>query len=187
MTALSTLWLPILLSAVVVFVLSSIVHMALPFWHRNDYGKLPNEDQFRTVVRPLAIPPGDYLVPCPGAGNPMKDPDHLAKVKEGPVMMMTVMPTGRIGMGKSLILWFVYLLVVGVFAAYVTGHVFGPGAPSLGVFRFVGVTAFLAYAAALWQQVIWFGRSWTATLRSTIDGLVYALFTAGMIGWLWPK
>lgn len=187
MTPLGSLWLPILLSAVVVFVLSSIVHMAIPFWHRDDYGKLPNEDQFRAVVRPLAVPPGDYLVPAPGAGNPMKDPDHIAKMKEGPVMMMTVIPNGMPGMGKSLGLWFVYLLVVGLFAAYVTGHALAPGASYLQVFRFVGATAFLAYAAALWQRTIWFGYSWTATLRSTIDGLIYALFTAGVFGWLWPK
>ncbi len=187
MTPLGSLWLPILLSAVVVFVLSSFLHMALPFWHRNDYTKVPNEDQFRAAVRPLAVPPGDYLVPAPGEGNPMKDPDHIAKMKEGPVLMMTVMPNGMPSMGKSLGFWFVYLLVVGVFAGYVAGHVFGPGAPYLGVFRFVGVTAFLAYAGALWQRTIWFGYSWTATLRSTIDGLIYGLFTAGVFGWLWPK
>ncbi|MFL5609195.1 MAG: hypothetical protein ACJ78G_00640, partial [Gemmatimonadaceae bacterium] len=58
------LWLPILLSAIFVFIVSSIIHMASP-WHKNDYPKLANEDQFRNALRPLAIPPGDYMVPRP--------------------------------------------------------------------------------------------------------------------------
>jgi hypothetical protein len=33
---------------------------------------------------------------------------------------------------------------------------------------------------------IWYHRSWGTTLRYTVDGLVYALLTAGIFGWLWP-
>ena len=62
MTGLTALWLPIVLSAVFVFVLSSIIHMVLP-WHKNDYPKLPNEDAFRAAVGPMNIPPGEYMVP----------------------------------------------------------------------------------------------------------------------------
>ncbi|HEX7420299.1 MAG TPA: hypothetical protein VF505_10460 [Thermoanaerobaculia bacterium] len=36
MTALTALWLPILLSALFVFIVSSIIHMA-PLWHKNDF------------------------------------------------------------------------------------------------------------------------------------------------------
>ena len=42
MTALSQLWLPILISAVAVFVVSSVIHMALP-WHRSDFPKMADE------------------------------------------------------------------------------------------------------------------------------------------------
>ena len=66
MTSLSALAIPILLSAVLVFVASSIIHMLLP-WHHNDYPKLPNEDGVRDALRPLAIPPGDYMVPRPSS------------------------------------------------------------------------------------------------------------------------
>ena len=55
------------------------------------------------------------------------------------------------------------------------------------MFRFVGVTAFLAYAAALWPMSIWYRRSWLTTFKGTVDGLVYALLTAGTFGWLWPR
>ncbi|MCH7490780.1 MAG: hypothetical protein IID05_08795, partial [Gemmatimonadetes bacterium] len=49
-----------------------------------------------------------------------------------------------------------------------------------------GTVAFAGYGLALLQGSIWFGRKWGATLRSVFDGLVYALVTAGMFGWLWP-
>jgi hypothetical protein len=78
-------------------------------------------------------------------------------------------------------------LVVNVFAAYVTGRALGPGAEYLEVFRFVGATTFAGYALALWQNSIWYSKAWGTTLRSTVDGLVYALLSAGVFGWLWPR
>jgi len=185
-TTLPSLIVPILLSSVIVWVASSIIHMALP-WHKGDYPKVPDEPRFRSAVGPLAIPPGEYMVPHCDSMAEMKSPEFKAKVTEGPVMMMTVMPNGIMGMGKSLTLWFVYLLITGVFAAYIAGHALPPGSPYLEVFRFVGASAFLAYAFALWQGVIWYHRSTRVALMSTLDGLIYALLTAGTFGWLWPK
>jgi hypothetical protein len=54
------------------------------------------------------------------------------------------------------------------------------------VFQFAGATAFFGFALALWQQTIWYSRSVVTTLKSTIDGLIYALVTAGVFAWLWP-
>jgi hypothetical protein len=100
MVSLTALWLPILLSAVVVFVVSSIVHMALP-WHKNDYLKIPNEDAVRAALRPLNIPPGSYLVPRPTDQKEMGSPEFLEKMKTGPVLMVQVMPNGMTPMAKS--------------------------------------------------------------------------------------
>ncbi len=186
MTGLSSLWLPILLSAVLVFFASSLIHMVLP-WHRSDYPRMPDEDAFRDAVRPLAIPPGDYLVPRASGPAEMKDPAFQAKVSEGPVVLMTVMPSGAFSMGRNLAMWFVYSLVVSLFAAYVTGRALPPGAPYMEVFRFAATTAFLGYALALWQMSIWYRRAWNHTIKATIDGLIYGLLTAGVFGWLWPK
>ena len=186
MTALRLLWEPILLSAVIVFVASSIIHMFLP-WHRSDYAKVPEEDKFRDAVRPLAIPPGDYMVPRPADMKDMGSPEFKEKMKQGPVVIMTVIPNGIWGMGKSLVLWFLYSVVVNVFAAYVAGRALPVGAPYLRAFRFVGTTAFIGYSFALWQFWIWYHRSLQTTIKSTIDGLVYALLTAGTFGWLWPR
>ena len=189
MVPLTDLWLPIALAAVIVFVASSILHMALP-WHRGDYRRLPAEDETMAALRKFSIPPGDYLVPCAGSPKEMTAPAFMEKMKKGPVMFATVMPSvpsGRPTMGAQLAWWFVYCLVVGVFAAYIAGRALGPGAHYLAVFRFAGATAFIGYSLALWQNTIWYKRNWVTTLKSNVDGLLYGLLTAGTFGWLWPR
>jgi hypothetical protein len=186
MTGLTLLWLPILLSAVIVFVVSSILHTVLP-WHKSDYPKMPNEDKVMDALRPLAIPPGDYMVPRPSTRADMRSQEFLDKMKKGPVMVVTVMPGGPISMGRNLFQWFVYCVVVGLFAGYVAGRALPIGAHYLQVFRFVGTAAFMGYALALWQMSIWYRRSWLTTIKGTIDGLIYALLSAGTFGWLWPR
>jgi hypothetical protein len=186
MTGLHVLWLPILLSSVIVFVVSSLIHMVLP-WHKSDYPKMPNEDKAMEALRPLAIPPGDYMVPRPSSREEMRSPDFLEKLNKGPVMVLTVMPNGPWSMGRNLILWFFYLVVVSLFSAYVAGRALPAGATFLHVFRFAGTAAFLGYSLALWQMWIWYRRSWSITLKATVDGLMYALLTAATFGWLWPR
>lgn len=186
MVPMMSLWAPILLSAVIVFVASSIIHMVLPY-HRTDVGKMPAEDDVMDALRKIGIPPGDYLLPCAGSPKQRKDPDFIDKMKKGPVAFLTVMESGPPSMGKSLALWFLYCIAVGVFAAYVAGRALEPGAQYLAVFRFAGSTAFVGYALALWQNSIWYKRAWSTTFKSTFDGLVYALLTAGTFGWLWPS
>jgi len=186
MVALSMLWLPILLSAVIVFVASSIIHMALP-WHKNDYLAVPDQDKVMDALRPFGIPPGDYMLPRCSNMEEMKTPEFLEKLNKGPVAIMTVLPNGQWTMGKNLVLWFVYSVVVSFFAAYITSHALPPGAHYLRVFQLVGATAFIGYALALWQMSIWYRRAWSTTLKATVDGLIYALLTAGVFGWQWPN
>lgn len=185
MVFLMSLWAPILISAVIVFVASSVIHMVLPY-HRSDYGKLASEDAVMDTLRKFGIAPGDYMIPCAGSPEVMKSPEFKEKVKRGPVALLTVMP-GGFAMGKRLAQWFVYLIGVGILAGYVAGRALGPHAPYLSVFRFVGTVAFTSYGLALWQNSIWYSRSWSTTLKSNFDALIYALLTAGTFGWLWPK
>ncbi len=64
MVTLQMLWLPILISALFVFVVSSLIHMFLP-WHKKDYRKVPDEDKVMDALRPLNIPQGDvYGAAC---------------------------------------------------------------------------------------------------------------------------
>src|SRR5437764_11724080 len=129
MTGLLALWLPILVSAVLVFVVSSVIHMASP-WHKSDYPKLASEDRVMDTLRPLAIPPGDYMMPRPESSEQMRSPAFVEKFKKGPVMMFTVMPGGSMAMGKNLVQWFLFSVVVGIFAAFVAGSALPPGASS---------------------------------------------------------
>ena len=186
MTMLFALWLPILVSSVIVFAVSSVIHMFLP-WHKGEYPKVPNEDRAIAALRPLAIPPGDYMLPRASSGQEMRAPEFAEKMKQGPVMILTVLPNGPPSMTQSLVLWFCNCVVVGILAAYVAGRALPAGAAYLNVFRFVGTTAFIAHAAALWPMSIWYHRAWSTTIKATVDGLIYGLLTAGTFGWLWPR
>ncbi|HSG81041.1 MAG TPA: hypothetical protein VLC48_02230 [Gemmatimonadota bacterium] len=181
-----SLWLPILLSAIVVFVASSGIHMFLTY-HRNDVKKVPDEAGVMDALRNFDIPPGDYMMPRAATSQEMKDPTYIEKLNKGPVVIFTVMPSGPPAMVKSLVQWFVYCVVVSTFAAYIAGRALGPDVHYLAVFRFAGATAFIGYTLALWQDVIWWKRNWISCLKSTFDGLVYGLLTAGVFGWLWPS
>jgi hypothetical protein len=155
-------------------------------YHRKDYDRLPAEEEILAALRNAGVPPGDYLFPWAGSAAAMKDPAYVEKRKKGPGGLLTVMKDGMPSMAPYLAKWFVYCLVVGVFAAYIAGRALAPGASYLAVFRFAGCTAFIAYSLALWQNSIWYGRKWTTTLKSNVDGLIYGLLTAGVFGWLWP-
>jgi hypothetical protein len=186
MVPLTSLILPILLSAVIVFVASSIIHMLLPF-HKADIRRFPQEDDVLDALRRFNLPPGDYGAPMPASMSDMKSPTYVERRTRGPVAFMTILPGAPPSMGKSLTLWFVYSIVVGLFAAYIAGRALGPGVQYLQVFRFVGASSFMGYSLALAQHSIWYGRNWGTTVRSMVDGLVYALLTAGTFGWLWPR
>jgi hypothetical protein len=185
MVALSALWLPILLSAVIVFVASSILHMVLPY-HKSDYKKLPEEEKVLASLRPLGLSPGLYHFPhC--THKELKTPETQEKFKQGPVGFLTMYPNGPVNMGKFLGLWFVFCLVVGVFVAYLAAHSVGPFPPYRHVFRIVGTAAFLAYGVGTLSNGIWKGQPWSMVLKEAFDGLIYALLTAGTFGWLWPR
>ncbi len=186
MTALSALWLPILVSAVAVFVVSSIIHMT-PLWHKSDYPRYQNEDRVLDALRPLGMPPGDYLMPRPANPAEMRSPEFKAKMQRGPAVLLTVMPPWSGSMVSNLSQWFAYCLVVSVCAAYIAGAALPPGATFTQLCRFAGTTAFLGYSLALWQMSIWYRRAWAMTLKGTLDGLIFALVTCAVFGWLWPR
>ena len=185
MVPLTALWLPILLAAVIVFVASSIMHMLLPY-HQGDYKQLPDEDKLLATLRGAGLKRGLYIFPfC--THKEMKSPAVLEKYKQGPVGMLTVLPSGPPAMPKFLGMWFAYCLIIGFFVAYLTGHTVAPGAKYLAVFRVAGTAAFLGYGLGHLSNAIWKGQTWSATIKEVIDGLVFGLLTAGTFGWLWPR
>jgi hypothetical protein len=186
MVSVMSLWLPIVLSAVFVFVISFVIHMVLPY-HRSDLRALAKEDEVRAALRPFNIAPGDYIIPHAGSPEGMRKPEFLEKMKQGPVAFLTVAAPGPPSMTSNLILWFLYAVVVSLFAAYITAHALPAGTDYLQVFRFIGASAFMGYSLAQLQDSIWYRRNWATTWKNMFDGLVYALFTAGTFGWLWPR
>ncbi|MDQ3696883.1 MAG: hypothetical protein M3373_02505 [Gemmatimonadota bacterium] len=185
MVALTSLLVPILVSAVIVFLASSVMNTVLPY-HYSDVSRVPNEDGVMEALRRFSLPPGDYMVPRAPSMKEMKDPAFQEKLKQGPVAMMTVLPPGPFSMRKSLGQWFVYCALVALFAGYIASRTLPAGAPYLSVFRIVGTVAFVGFAAGLWQDSIWWNRKWSTTFKFTFDGLVYGVLTAGVFGWLWP-
>jgi hypothetical protein len=186
MVPITALWLPILLSAVIVFVASSILHMVLPF-HKSDYRKLPGEDKVVDALRAAGVTPGPVYAFPHTTHKEMKAPETVEKFKRGPVGLLTVMPSGPPAMGKFLGLWFINCVVVGIFVAYLTGRTRVPGTHYLEIFRVAGATAFMGYGLGQIQDSIWKGQTWSVTAKHVFDGLIYALLTAGTFRWLWPR
>jgi hypothetical protein len=187
MVPLTTLWLPILVSGVVVFIASSVIHMVLPF-HRSDYKKLGDEEKVLDALRAAGVQRGLYNFPFT-THKEMKTPEMQERFKKGPVGFVTIFPGSPAGVSlvKFLVLWFVYCLLVGLFAAYLACHAIDPGAPYRHVFRIVGTAAFMSYGLANFSNGIWKGQPWPIVVKEMIGGLIYALLTAGTFGWLWPR
>lgn len=185
MVFVATLWLPILLSAVIVFIASSIMHTLLTY-HRSDYHQLPEEDKIMGALRPSNLKPGLYVFPyC--LPKEMKSPAAIERYKQGPVGFLRIMRNGPPVMPKFLGMWFGFCLIVSFFVAYLAAHTVATGAPYPAVFRVAGTAAFLAYGLGNLANGIWKGQTWPATIKEVIDGLIYGLLTGGVFGWLWPR
>lgn len=184
MVSLSALWLAILLAAVFVFIASSIIHIALPI-HRTDYGQLPGEDAVRKAIREAGVQRGQYMFPHCSDMKELGSEEMTAKFVEGPVGHMVILESGPIKMGKNLLHWFLYSIVVSAIAGYVAGIGNGPGADGMVVFRVAGTVAFAAYAGSVVDS-IWKGIRWSVSLKFVMDALVYGVVTGATLAWLWP-
>lgn len=185
MTTLAALWLPILLSAVFVFVVSSLFHMLLPI-HKGDYRKLPDEAGTLEAMRRTGVVPGQYMFPCPASMKDMGSPEMQAKFAQGPVGTLIVRSGNGMNMGRALGQWFAFCVVIGVFTAYLTGLACAPGSAGLRVFRIAATIAVLGYAFSSVADSIWKGVRWSTTCKFVFDGVVYALVTGATFAWLWP-
>ena len=181
--SLVSLWLPILLSAIVVFFASSVMHAVLTY-HNKDWRKLPDEESARSLLQGLDL--GQYFVPHAADAKERASEEWMQKYREGPAVMVTVTPHGDVKMMRQMTQWFGYCIVMSLFIACLASVALTPGAAYMEVFRLVGIGAFLGYAGSAAIGSIWFGYTWSKTSKDLIDGLVYALITAGFFGWLWP-
>ncbi|WP_157623134.1 hypothetical protein [Solimonas soli] len=186
MTSLASLWLPILVSAVGVFIASSLVHMVFK-WHNADYRKLPNEDEVAAALRRQALPPGQYTVPHCVEMKDMQSPEMQKKFVEGPVGFITLRPNGLPNMGKHLGLWFALTLFVSLLAALAAGVALPIGAVKEPVFDVTFLLAFAAYGCGAVSDGIWMGRPWKAVAKDLLDAFIYAAVTGVAFALLWPR
>ena len=185
MHTLAALWLPILLSAVVVFVISSLVHMVFKY-HASDYGTVANEEAIRAAVNTNPPAPGRYVIPHCKDMKDMSSPEMLKKYQEGPVMHFTILPKGMPNMGKYLGLWFVWSLVIAAVAGWLTAKVYGVGVPPLGAAKFFAVVTFIAHGFGTITESIWVGRPWSSSAKYVLDAALYAVGSGAVVYWLWP-
>lgn len=180
---LAPLWLPILLSAAGVFIASSLIWTVVQ-WHNSDWKKLPDEERARDALK--GVPPGQYTIPHATDGKARKDPEWLAKAKEGPAVMMVVWDGDPTAMGKQLLQWFIYCLVISTLIGAVASVMLHPGAGFAMVFHSVAIIGAMTYSGGHAMGSIWFGHSWARTIKDIVDGIVYALVTGAIFAWLWP-
>jgi hypothetical protein len=183
MIPLTSLWLPILLSAVFVFIASNIMWMALPFWHRADYGKLPDDKPLLDSLS--SVKSGQYMAPCGDWGK--LTPEEREAQMARPMAFILVRNPARFSFGATLGKYFLFLLFVSALVAYIPAVALEPGTHYLEVFRVVGTAAILVYAFSGISDSIWYGKPWSVTAKVVVDGIIYGLLTAGTFGWLWPR
>ncbi|MEO6969134.1 MAG: hypothetical protein ABI132_11875 [Rhodanobacteraceae bacterium] len=181
----ASLWLPILLSAVFVFIASALINMFLKFWHTPDYRKFANEDEVRAAIRNGNPAPGQYALPWCGP-EAMKDPAMKEKFKQGPVGMVQLRRPGSMNMGASLAQWFVFCLLVSVFCALLGVGVLVPSADHRLIFHTIALAALMGYAFGSFPDAIWWGFPWRTAVKYIIDGVIYAVITGFTFVWLWP-
>lgn len=181
-----SLWIPVVVSAVAVFVASSVLHMVLKY-HKADYKRLPNEDAVRDSLAKGSPAPGMYFTPFCDDMKQMKDPAIQEKFTKGPIAMVTVQQSGPPTLGKPLVLWFGFTLLASFVAAYVARHTLHPGADGREVMRITGSVAFAVYGIGRITDSIWKGRPWSNTAREMIDGGIYSLVTGLTFLVLWPS
>lgn len=180
----SHLLLPIVLSAVLVFIASSVIHMALKY-HAADYRKLPNEDAVMAALKQGAPAPAQYVFPHCADHKLMNSPEMQRKFAEGPVGVLYIRQAGPMQLGPFLGKWFAYSLALTAVVAYLARAELPATAGHAAVFRLVGTATWLAYS---WQgpaASIWKGVPWANTFKDMFDGLIYAVVTAGVFAWLW--
>jgi len=186
MATLISLWLPILLSAVVVFVVSSLIHMVFK-WHASDYRGFGNEEEVRASVRAKQPSPGLYAVPYCDDVAKMGSAEMLRKYEEGPVCQVLIGPKGVPNMGKTLGLWFLWALVISLVAAFLTVRFVGvaPG-QALVVAQSVASITFVAHGFGTVCESIWMLRPWSTSAKNLMDAALYSVGSGLVFYWLAP-
>ena len=179
MEFLANLWLPILLTGIALFFLSSVFWTVLPF-HDNDFEQLPDEDEFMRVVGEMNIPPGRYIFPRL-THQDHKDAEKIEKYKQGPRGLVNLW--GLPNMGRNLGLTFLFFLIIAFVTGYIAWEALGADASFMKVLQIVGAISMLVHCSTGQLNAIWFPKR---TIFDFFDGIVYGIVTGLIFALLWP-
>ncbi len=185
MSAIASLWMPILATAVLIFIASSLIHMVFK-WHNSDYKKLANEDDVRAAIRAGSPEPGQYVLPHCTDMKAMGSEEMMKKFTEGPVAFMSIRKSGPPNMGPCLMQWFIYSVAIAAICGCVAAGAVGFGARAHEGGHVVGMMSFLAYVGGSVQMGIWMGKPWGSVAKDALDGLIYAVISAVTFMYMWP-
>lgn len=180
-----SLWLPILVSTVFVFILGFFLYMVLPH-HRTDFERIEEEERFSVELQNHKLKKGLYSFPYAASPVDTKDPEYQKRVETGPVGLLIIGPNEVSPSRKQLAIHLLYIAVLTAIVAYIAGQALGPGTEYLKVFQIVGATSFVAFAGGCFVLPIWFHFGWSMVLKTAADSAVFSLATAGIFAWLWP-
>lgn len=184
MEFLSALWLPIVVSAVFVWIASFLMWMVLPI-HKGEWKKLSDERGFMGGLLEMGVKPGQYMFPCAESSQQMKDPEFKELMARGPSGHMTIWP-GPANMGLFMLVTLVIYAIISLFVAYVAYLALTPADTYITRFRVTGAMAVAIYCLGRLPNDIWFRTPGSSIAKALLDGVVYGLITAGTFGWLWP-
>lgn len=184
MAFLAQLWLPIVVSAVLVFAASAVTHMFVPY-RQNEWKQVPGQDAIQAALKGAA--PGLYVFPSPADPRERGKPESMKRWAEGPCGFLSLVPPGPMSWGRNLGLSFLVNLVVSAMAGYVAFHALGASPHYLAVFRLVGTVGILAYGVGTLYEGIWYWKPGPSLAMNALDAVIFGLLMAGTFGWLWPR
>ncbi len=186
MAFVAQLWLPILVSAILVFALSAVSHMVLP-WHRTEWGRITDASAIQAALR--GVEPGQYAFPAAPDPKQQMSSEWMEKWAAGPSGWLTLAPRGPIRMRRNMALSFVVFLVVAFYVAYVACRALGvaPAPSHRAIFRIAGSVGFLGFGVGSVFHSIWYNRPWRAYVADVVDALVYSIVMGATFALLWPR
>jgi hypothetical protein len=189
MSFLAQLWLPIVVSAVLVFVLSAATHMLLPA-RKTEWGRLAKEGDVQAALRGLT--PGLYAFPASSTPGENPTPEDMKRWAAGPSGWLSLVPAGPINMGRNLGLSLLMNLFVSFTAAYIATLTLGSVPLQLFphervVFRVISTIGFIAYFAGPIYEAIWYWKPFRSLAMGAVDALLYGLAMGVTFSMMWPK
>ncbi len=185
MDFLTQLWLPILVSGVVVWIASFVFWMAIGH-HNKDVQAIPGEKEFKETINRLNIQPGNYGFPDFHSCKGMSKEEKMKLYDSRPMGLLRVW--APVNMGVNMLLTFLFYLITSTVIGYLGWAALPHTHDAFGhVMQVLGTAGILAYCFASFPNDLWFQKSKRSMLMNLIDGVVFGLITGAIFAWLWPK